>query len=219
MTRMIVVVMMALALVAPAWADDADLLNSAVNAALAQAQASIGAAEKLNGVSRIGVATLESDMENVTDLVKTMLTKTSLNVVLTNDADWAPLLDEFARQVRREDLMLEDTAHKLRVQGVDAVLYGTVEKSGVEDVRTDDESGRRATVRLMLNIASLSEENPGSLLWSEQVEGSAEALEALAPEEQLVSMFVTYRMVFVLLGGVFVLWLLFVLYRRAITPR
>lgn len=188
-------------------ADDVDLVNAAGVKALDNAKASIARAEKLKDVKRVGVASLEGDASNLTALVKSMLTKTNYDVVLTNDADWGPLLDEFARQVKREDLMLKETAHELRVQGVDAVLYGTVEKAGVEPMNEGLWRGQQATVRLMLNVASVSESNPGSLLWSEQVTGTASARRSVSP------------VVLAAAGGLVVLLLIAWLYRRAVTPR
>jgi len=200
--------LMALLVTTPAaMADDADLLNEAGLAALESARESLAGAEKMQDVKRIGVAVLEGDNSNLTALLKSMLTKTDYDVVLTSDADWGPLLDEFARQVKREDLMLKETAHELRVQGVDAVLYGTVDKAGVENVNEGFWRGQEATVRLMLNVASVSESNPGSLLWSEQISGTAEARRSVSP------------IVLVAAGGVVFLLLLAWLFRRAATPR
>jgi len=207
-THVMITVLLALMVLSPVvGADDADLVNEAGVRALDSARASLAAAAKLKDVKRVGVASLEGDTSNLTALVKSMLTKTNYDVVLTNDADWGPLLDEFARQVKREDLMLKETAHELRVQGVDAVLYGTVEKAGVEPLNEGFWRGQQATVRLMLNVASVSEANPGSLLWSEQVTGTADARRSVSP------------IVLAAIGGVVVLLLVAWLYRRAVTPR
>lgn len=202
------------------FADDADLLNEATLEALETAQTSLEKAPKVGtDINRIGVATFEGDPSNVTDLVKSMMTKTEFNVVLTNDVDWGPLLDEFARQVKRADLMIAETAHELRVQGVDAVLYGAVEKAAVEPVQEGGRQGRRATVRVLLNLASLSEENPGSLLWSEQVTGTAETLEPLPTDARVVTFFQRNRIIGIILIGVVVVVILGMLLRRATRPR
>ncbi len=200
-------------------ADEADLLNAATLDALDAAKASLAQASKVEGVTRVGVATLENDPGNVTALVQSMLTKTAFDVVLTSDVDWGPLADEFVRQVKREDIILQETAHELRVQGVDALLFGTVEKADVEAIQESGQEGQRATVRLMLNLASLAEENPGSLLWSEQVEGAVEELTPLAPADRVAVFIVSHRFALIVLGAFLVFLLVVAAYRRAATPR
>ena len=201
-----------------AWGDDESLLNQATAKALESARASLAGNSAFPNVARIGVAQLNDDETNVTALLKSMLTKSPYDVVLTSDSDWGPLLDEFARQVKREDLMKDDTVHELRAQGVDAVLYGTVERASVEQVTTPDLEGPRATVRMLLNLASLSEEHPGSLLWSEQVTGTVSDLKPINADKRLIGLFAEYRLVVVALAVLLTLLLLIRLFRYATTP-
>lgn len=201
------------------YADEADLLNAATINALDEAQASLEQAPKVDAaIKRIGVATVEGDVSNVTDLVKSMLTKTEFDVVLTSDADWGPLLDEFARQVKRKDIILKETAHKLRVQGVDAVLFGAVEKSGVEQVKDKAGRGQRATVRVMLSLASLAEENPGSLLWSEQFSGTAEDITPFTLEEKVLVFAKESRLLLGVLVALLVAFIFVTIVRRLMRP-
>jgi hypothetical protein len=198
-----------------------DLINEAIKTALDQARTSIEASPKLEGVKRIGVATLEGEPGVVTDLIKAMLTTTAYDVVLTSDADWGGLLDEFARQVKREDLIIKETAHELRVQGVDAVLYGVVEKAEVAAAEEAGKAGQRATVRLLLNIGSLSKENPGSLLWSEQFTATADDLAEIEvePETQMVAFMVRWRIPLFALVALLAFFVLWRLYKAGIQPR
>lgn len=201
----------------------ANVLNDAANAALEKAQADLEAARAdrpaLANAGRLGVAKLEDDTHGITPLVRSMLTRTEFDVVLTQDADWAPLVDEFARQVKRQDIIVAETAHELRVQGVDAVLFGTVQEATVEAAEEGGQTGQRAQVRLMIEIASLAEENPGSLLWSVQVEGSAVDLEPMSTEEQARSFFERNRILVIVLAVVIGIGVLYFLARRVTAPR
>jgi len=205
-----------------AYGDGGDLVNAAARKAVDSVKGSLAQATNgkpaLAAVKRIGVATIEDDTCNVTGLLKSMLTNTAFDVVLTTDNDWGPLLDEFARQVKREDLILKETAHSLRVQGVDAVLFGNVEKLGTEPVNREAEQGTRATLRVFLSLASVAEENPGSLLWSEQITGMAEDLHPLTWDERVRNFVATNQILVIAVGGLVVLVLLAWLYRRATTP-
>jgi len=201
------------------WADDEDLLHDATMNALEQVLSSLEQSEKVAAVKRIGVVDIEGDTVNAVALAKTALTKTRFDVILTNDQDWGPLLTEFARQVKRGDIINPETAHSLRAQGVDAVLYGSIDKKGVEQVQEGALEGKRATVRMLLNLASLAEENPGSLLWSEVIKGTSDDLSQVSPETQVVSFLKNYRL-FVSAGAVIVVLLvLWRMYRGMVTPR
>jgi len=212
--------MLVMALMSGAWAD---LLNDAAVQAVEAARTSLMQVPKPEGVQRIGVAKLANDPSNVTDLLKAALTKAAYDVVLTDNADWPPLWKEFERQMLADDMMVEKTAQDLHVQGVDAVLYGTVEKSAVAKVKEDGKEGERATVQILLKLANLSKEDPGpgGLIWSEQVTGTAEDLKPIptAWEDGFLAFVRAYR---IPLGAVAVLVVLFVLwrvYKRAVTPR
>ena len=198
-------------------ADQSDLLNFAVRSAVDSAKTSLeqarSAKPEVKAVKRVGIATFGGDPSNVTALMKSVLTKTDLNVVLTSDADWGPLLDEFARQVKREDLILKETAHKLRVQGVDAVIFGTVEKSSV------DVSKQKSSVRVLLNMASTSEANPGSQIWSEQITGTGDGWDTVNLGEKALVLLVRHWITAVFAGGFICLLILIQMYRYAVTPR
>jgi hypothetical protein len=208
---------------ASVWADDADLLNAATQKAFDEVKASLEKAiagkPEVAAVKRVGVGPLENDKNNATALLKSALTKTPFNVVLTNEAELTPLLDEFARQVRAKDIILKETAHKLRLQGVDAVLFGGIEKSTVETVKDNAQEGKRATVRILLNLASVAEQNPGSLIWSEQISGSAGDLHAVSFETRAQAFIHEYRIALIIVAVILGLLVLARLYRRAIRPR
>lgn len=213
-------VLAAAGLVMAASVDTGDLLNTAAQDAVRMVQESLDAAPRIGpDIKRIGVATLDGDTVRVTPLLRSSLTESRFDVVLTQDGDWAPLLDEFARQVKREDIMVKDTAHELRVQGVDAVLFGTVEKARAERVREGSQGGQRATVRLMVTLASLDEGNPGSILWSRQVTGTAEDLGPLTGFDWVVALGQDYPAPVVLLGALLALFVLASLFRQATRPR
>ncbi len=218
MMRRLICFLLMLGLGAVSYAADEDLLNRAVIEAATAARTSLVGAEKAEGIARIGVAALDGDSVTATKLLQSELTKTDFDIVLTSDVEWGPLLDEFARQLKREDIILEETAHELRVQGVDAVLYGSVERAEVESVITEDEEGRRATVRLMLSLASVSEGNPGSLLWSEQVTGQAEDLAPAALDTRIGTYVERYWPVLGVIAALIGVAIAYLLYRRAIRP-
>lgn len=217
--RFTTVVLAGLVVVGNAMAQPDDALNDAIMNALASARESLEHSEGLTGITRIGVARIEGEGQDVTALVRSVLTKTDFQVVLTDDADWAPLLDEFARQVKREDIILKETAHELRVQGVDAVVFGTVETAEVAPLDDPARKGEQATVRLLLNVASVSEETPGTLVWSEQVTGIAESAGPIDFEGRAVGFFVRYRIALIAVGAVLALVLAWFAVRRATTPR
>jgi len=219
MMRRVIVVCLVVLGAGAGWADEEDLLHDAAMNALEKVRVSLEQAEKVSGVNRIGVVALEGDTVNASALAKTALTKTRFDVVLTNDKDWGPLLDEFARQVKRGDIINPETAHSLRVQGVDAVLYGSIEKTNVEQVREGGQEGMRATVRMLLNLASLAEENSGSLLWSEVITGTGDDLTEASPETQLVLFLKKYRLYLIAGGAVVVLLILWRMYKIMVTPR
>lgn len=217
--RFIMALLTAIVAVGNAAAQANDALNGAMVNALAIARQSLEQADGLENIERIGVARIQGAGQDVTALVQSVLTKSEFDVVLTDDADWAPLLDEFARQVKREDIILKETAHELRVQGVDAVVFGTVEKADVEALDEPGRQGERATARLLLNMASVREENPGSLIWSEQVTGTAVSAVPKNFEDQAMGFFVRYRLALIATGVVLALVLAWMVFRQATRPR
>ncbi len=217
--RFTVVVLTGLFVAGNAIAQPDDVLNDAIMNALASARESLEHSEGLTSITRIGVARIEGEGQDVTALVRSVLTKTEFEVVLTDDADWAPLLDEFARQVKREDIILKETAHELRVQGVDAVMFGTVERADVGPLGEPGRPGERATVRLLLNVASVREENPGTLVWSEQISGTAESTGPVSFEGQAIGFFMRYRITLIAVIVILALLLAWIAVRRATMPR
>lgn len=216
--KAILAIAIAALVMVPVWAENSDLLNKAAVKALESAKDSLAQATKAQNIKRIGVANLEGDTAHLSALLKSVMTKTDFDIVLTSDADWGPLLDEFYRQTIREKLVVPETAHQLRVQGVDAVMYGTVEKAAVENLNENGMTGPRATVRMILNLASLSESNPGSMVWSEQVTGTEEQLQ-FDWGAWLTGLVLQYRYFLYAFGVLFILFIVWLGYRRAITPR
>lgn len=217
MMRKLLVSIIVATWVAGAWADDEDLLNDATVKALELARISLEQSGKVEGVKLIGVATLEGDEVNASRLAKTVLTKTRFDVVLTDDKEWGPLLDEFARQKKREQIIDEATRYELNAKGVDAVLYGAVEKALVETVEEKDRQGRQATVRMLLNLASLSE--GGKLIWSEQLTGIAEDVAESSAETKVLVFAKEYRLFLVAAAVVVALLVLWRMYKVMVTPR
>lgn len=172
-------VILVLVLVAQASrADDEKLINEAARIAVERAVESLvqqrESKESLRTLERIGIKHLEGDEWGITDLVKSMSVKLPYNIVLIEDSDWDVIIGEYERQERSDDIILPDTAENLRVQGVQAVLSGQVERADVTPPGEGTVAGPEATVRLQLNIVSLDESNPGSLLWQDQVTGVAQ---------------------------------------------
>ena len=155
---------------------DEDLLDAAVDEALEKVLASLKQAPKTAGITRIGLAYLDGDIYNLTKRLQIAATKTRFDIVLTDDAECGPLLDEFSRQVRRADLIDPDTAHELRVHGVDAVLFGTIDRYDVVDVQENLFKGRQATVRMLLEMGSVVENAPFHVIWGEDVSASVDNL-------------------------------------------
>jgi len=198
---------------------DDDLLNEATIAARQDAGQKLEAqAPRLEGVERIGVATIEGDTTNVSGHIKIMLTQTQYDVVLIKDVEWGHLLDEFARQKVRDDIINPETAHELRVQGVDAVLWGNVEKAEVEQIREGGKEGPRAIVRAMFSLASTAEENPGSLLWQYQAEGISDDLLTLSLENRIREIIKNSPTILMIVGGLVVVVLLLLAFRWMSTP-
>ena len=127
-------------------------------------------------VKRIGLAYLDGDAYNLTKRLQIAATKTRFDIVLTDDEECGPLLDEFARQVRRADIIDPDTAHELRVHGVDAVLFGSVDRYDVVDVQENVFKGRQATVHLLLELGSVVENAPFHVIWGEDLSASVDNL-------------------------------------------
>jgi hypothetical protein len=206
----------------------ADLVNDAQLDALAQARESLMSARSerpaVGAVVRIGVVELDGDDGSLTPLLKSQMTKTDFDVVLISDDDLAPLLDEYLRQYKRSDLIVNtETAHELRQQGVDAILFGRADPAVVEPFTESGRQGERARVRMLLYLASLAEENPGSLIWSEQVTGLAEQASAATLDERLRRFYAENRLAILISASVaavlIVLWLLRSIYRNAVRPR
>jgi len=204
----------ALALAIAGTAHGRDLLNEATKQ-VADSAAEKMSAEAKGDLERVAVVKFENDVGNFTELLKAAISKTDYDVILREDAEWANLLAEYERQVRRGDIMDPATVHKLEDQGVDGVVYGTVELARQIPFQTDQEKGTRAEVRVIANLASLN----GSLLWSDQVETSVQEAEPLTPSEMLPSWFERNQLYLYCAGGVVVLLLIISMLRRASAPR
>lgn len=195
-----------------------EAVNEAVMNALATARESIEQSDGLDGIVRIGVAQVDGAGYDVTALVQSAFTKTRFDVVLTEETDLKPLLDEFARQFREEDIILKETAHELRSQGVDAVVFGTVEQVDVKELDEPDRKGEQATVRVLLNMASVREENPGSLVWSEQITAEGDRSDPRDFEDKVARYARSYRLALAAVGAVFLLLLFWLFLRRLTRP-
>ena len=88
-----------------------------------------------------------------------------------------------------------------------------VEKSAV------DTGKQKAAVRVLFNMASAMENNPGSLIWGEQVTGESDGWKSLNLGEKALVLWyrnkITGTFIGALLGAVVILGL----YRRVVTPR
>ncbi|MBN2310089.1 MAG: hypothetical protein JXR94_14035 [Candidatus Hydrogenedentes bacterium] len=195
--------------------DGTSLLDQATEDAFAQFLAAVENAPKAGNIKRIGVAYLDGDTGTMTDLLQIYATKSRFDIVLTSDEDCGPLLEEWARQAKRDYIIDPDTAHALAAHGVDAVLHGTVEAK-VEDVKGALFSGKRATVKLMLKLGSVSEENPGHLVWGEDIRA---VRDERSPGDLFIEQLYKNKVLVIAVGCVLVLFVLFLLYRMAVRPR
>lgn len=147
------------------FAEGSYTLDRAVEEAVSQAQSSLAKAS-LPGVEQIAIAPLWDDDDlYVTDLLKTKGSSIGYKIFVRDDREWKQLLDEIKWGTLREDIMSEETIQKFgRIEGVDAILYGTVRE--------------RKTVigplygRVRLNL-HLSVVETGEQVWGDSVEGSA----------------------------------------------
>lgn len=202
---------------------DPEILNRASIEAMENARVlleeQIVRKEELGRVKRIGVATIADDQGKVIEHLKNMLVKTPFDIVLINDVEWGHLLDEFARQQMRDDLILTETAHELRVQGVDAVLWGSLDAFEVADFQHGADMGRQATVRVQLTLASAMEHNPGSLLWSDEAYAVVRASPTPSSQELLRHLVDRYGLLIAGAVGAFALFIVWLGYKRLVTPR
>ena len=203
---------------------DSELLNDATVVAMNNAAESlsdrIGSSKPLKAIKRIGVANVANDQGKVIDHLKSMLTGVDFDfdVILINDVEWGPLLDEFQRQSMRDDIIIKDTAHELRVQGVDAVLWGSVDAFEAMDVVDGAEEGRRATARVQLTLASTMENNPGSILWTFEAKGVVDTLRST--NDAKIKQAYKDNSILVMGAGVLIgLIIVFMGFKRLTTPR
>lgn len=206
------------------WAGAQDkLLSSAAGAASGALEKNLSAALEsdadLQAVERLGVAPLAGDEANLAERLRMGADKAGFNVVLIDEKAWNTLASEYERQFRREDLIKPETREKLAVQGVDALLFGTIERQEIVPVNEDGQVGRQAEVALLLEIASLTEENPGGLLWSGEIVGTSQELGRAPLQQRIVDWVQRNVLIAAVLGGVLVLMLAYWVLRQASTPR
>jgi len=111
----------------PAYGDDAETLQRAADAALAPVAGDLGRTSFV-GLKSIAVVPLRGDVTGyVTERVRDLVARTPYGLFTREDQVWDELLREIEWGVRREDVMNPETVQKFgRIEGVDAILYGTV---------------------------------------------------------------------------------------------
>lgn len=199
---------------AAALATEQEQLDQAARLAVTRAVALLGQRPKIDGVNNVAVCPIWADQQRyVTEQAKAAVTiETPYRLFTRQDAEWDKLLAEIEWSERREDLMNPETVKRFgRIEGVDAILYGTVREWSLSVWST------RALCRLNLHLANVE---TGEIVWSS---GEVQA-EAYPPWPDLVKRFWKYPLL--VIGGVVVLIVVLAIiykvkraFRRAMRPR
>ncbi len=110
-------------------ASDADTLRRAVDVALAGAERAVQAMKLPAGIRTIAVIPLRGDDDGyVTARVRDLISGTDYALCTRDDRVWQDLMAEIRDWTeKRTDIMNPETVQKFgKIEGVDAILYGTV---------------------------------------------------------------------------------------------
>lgn len=147
-----------LATAAPAPADETETIQRAIDQAISQIGDQLAATE-FEGIENVAVVPLWDDPQGyATEGLKRAVKMTSYGLFIRSDEEWDPLLSEIEWNIRREDIMSPETIQEFgRIEGVDAVLYGTIWDSSVNmwDIR--------GHVKMTVHLADVE---TGEILWS-----------------------------------------------------
>ena len=121
------VLLSAVAGMADVRAAEAETLQRAADAALQPVAADL-AGRKFEQIKRIAVVPLRGDTGGyVTERVRDLVARTPYALFTREDQVWDDLLREIEWGTRREDVMNPETVQRFgKVEGVDAILYGTI---------------------------------------------------------------------------------------------
>ncbi len=113
----------------------------------------------IEGITNVAVLPLWNDEDGyVHDTLKGLLARTPYSVMVRSQKEWDALLGEIEWGVLREDIMNPATVQKFgRIEGCDAILYGTVRQRSVNPWMF------RAVARLNVHMAEVE---TGRIIWS-----------------------------------------------------
>ena len=169
------------------------------------------AAHNIEGVKNIAVLPVWGDADGyVLDTLKSFITRTPYAVMVRSDAEWDRLLGEIEWNTLREDIMNPRTVRTFgRIEGCDAILYGTVRQQKINPWTF------KAISRLTVHLAEVE---TGQIVWSSKPVTASVWLEW--PEIYQLAM---HHPVVWIVGGLIVLlviWTAFKkLFRAATRPR
>jgi len=161
-----------------------------------------------------------SDMDtflgNTSHFPTSILTHTEFDFVVLKETDWNPALGRL--ELRREDLVIQETDQVLRVQGTETVFFGTSEEAESTPIGQGIDDGRATPQGQAKQLASLVASQPESPSWPERVTDTAQTFVSKEKSQAIIGFWNQHRLALTAVGCLVVLLCLGRLYRYAIRP-